>query len=152
MDFRYILILWVLLFAFAQVPGRLEGQYFPVLTDISVTLEEDGDGDPNTTNIFLNFNKERDSCALRTTRFYLYDVNEEEYSQFALMDARFMGYEQVRFAGRYDGVGPWYVRASKEDLANMSIVLRHKCHIYYETITRVRIRDGVIRRISAYES
>lgn len=151
MHLKYIFLLWVLLLSFAQVPGKLEGKYVPVIGNISVSFDSNMDLDDRTSNIYLSYDKFRDSCSFRSAKFYLFDENKEGDNQYMLMNTVYNGYENVRFAGRYDNVGPWFVRASQEDLQNMSVVLRHRCHIYYEVITRIRIRDGVMVEVKPYE-
>lgn len=150
MHLKYILLLWILFLSFAYVPGKMEGKYFPVIGNITVTTDSNRDLDDRTSNIFLSYDKFRD-CSFRSAKFYLFDENKDGDNQYMLMNTVYNGYENVRFSGRHNNVGPWFVRASAEDLQNMSVVIRHSCSIYYETITRIRVRDGEIVEIKPYE-
>lgn len=136
---------WVVFLAFINAPGRSEGKFFPIMTNFSYEVSETVDVD--ASNVFLSFDKIRSDCAFRGVGFYLNEMQDGEVAQTVKLHAKFLGKEQGRFAGSHAGVGPWQIRATPEQLQNITIVFNHRCHAGFETITRYKILDGKVEKI-----
>ena len=139
-----IAFIWIVFLSFIDVPGRVEGKYFPVITDLDYRIASVED---SQTNIYLDFEKLRNECVFRSVEFYLYEMIDGEMEPTIKLDAEFMGREQGRLSGFHKGVGPWAVRATVNQMLNVSVIIRHRCHgLGWQTITRYRVLDGTAER------
>lgn len=143
MKLRNITILWVILFLFfSTLPGRIEGIYIPVVEDFSVTIQP-SQFEKNASDIYVSFDKTRPSCEFRSLSFFLHGKDKNGYEQRVRMRSSFKGEESVRFSGKHEGVGPWIIMKNPSKLQDMSIVVEHDCHGLYNTITKIKIENGV---------
>ena len=135
---------WIVFLSFVNVPGRVEGKYFPVITDLNYRIVSVED---SLTNIYLDFEKLRSECVFRSIEFYLYEMIDGEMKPTIKLDAEFIGKEQGRLSGFHKGAGPWAVRATVNQMQNVSVIIRHRCHgLGFQTITRYRVIDGEAER------
>lgn len=140
---KFIAVLWILLLSFANVPGKMEANFMPVIEDLSYSVSE-STYEPNASDMYFNFEKLRPECAFKRIDFFLYGEDSEGNYQNVTMRSIYKGSEAVRFKGRHDGVGPWVIMVPPEDLNNLSMSVRHRCHVLFDTITVIRIRNGEV--------
>lgn len=143
--YERVLIVWVAILGIilANGMGRFEGKFIPIFDNFNYTVAQI---DEDSSNLYLNFQKLRSECAFRSIEFFIVENRGTELEQTLQVTGLFKGREQARFAGQHDGVGPWEIRASKEQLQDMYVLFRHRCHAGFFTVTRYDIRDGVARR------
>lgn len=145
-ELKFLLAAWILFLAYAEVPGRMEAKYFPVMDSFSTSIVEHADG--KSSDIYLNFDKLRGECAFRSVQFFMRDESADSPEvQYILLRTAFAGQEQGRWEGRHDAVGPWTVRASEAELVQLVVRFNHRCHNGFETITRYQVTAGYVEKL-----
>lgn len=143
MKLRNLAILWAVLFIFfSTLPGRIEGIYFPVVVDFGLKIEP-SQFEKNASDIYISFTKIRPSCEFRNISFFLHEKDKTGHELDILMGSSFKGEEIVRFVGSHVDVGPWVIRKPISKLKDMTIVVEHDCHGIYNTITNLKIKNGI---------
>ena len=140
---KVVAILWVLLLSFANVPGKMEASLMPTIDDFSYSISK-SKYEPHASDMYINFDKLRSECDFKRIDFFLYGEDDEGNRQNVSMRSIYKGSEKVRFEGRYDGVGPWVLMAPPEDMNDLTIIVVHRCHVLFDTITQIKIRNGKV--------
>ena len=123
--------------------GRFEGKINPVFDGFSHSVSQIDD---SSSKLYFDFNKLRSECAFRSVEFFIVENRDTDHEQVLQVSGQFMGKEMARYAGFQERVGPWLIRADAEQLQDMFIIFRHRCHATFYTITRYNIKDGVAKR------
>ena len=137
---KLVLLVWLFIIIKGNVPGKIEGKYFPAIEDFVVSVQE-SKYEKNASDVFIEINKIRKECAFDDINFYIYDRNGGG-EQLVTLQSVYKGEEKARYAGLHKGVGPWVINTEPENLKDMSIAINHRCHIGFTTKTIFRIRDG----------
>lgn len=141
-DKRIFALVVVLFVCFANVPGTFEGKQIPVIDDMSIAVMPISE---DRSEIYLDFTKIR-NCSFRKVEFYMNDSNGDALIN-TKVSAHYLGPVTTRWAGRHSGVGPWAVYAPAADLQDMTVIIYHRCHSVYQTITKYRLADGAVTRL-----
>lgn len=145
-ELKFLMAAWIIVLAYAEVPGLMEAKYIPVIDNFTTQIIEHEDG--KTSDIFLGFDKLRPDCEFRSIQFYMRDEHEDSPEvQYIRLRTVFGGQEQGRWEGRHDAVGPWTVRASAADLVQLVVRINHRCHLGYETITKYQVTAGYVEKL-----
>lgn len=118
---------WSYMIGSAYLP-LIEGRLFPVVVGVQITQTEAAG--PISTRIWGEFEKVRD-CTFLGIEFYLGDIDRSARAQLMLEEG-----SKVRGNG-FEDWGPWVVQLTESQLAeNSYAIVRHRCHPFWETVTR----------------
>ena len=120
-----IMGLFVLSYLYA---GKIEGHYFPVVTQVEVTsIEAVGDTRSRISGVFF---KNRGYCDYRDVQFFLGSPKNNARADRVLEEGT-----KVRQGG-WEDFGPWVVQLDMEQLSKRSFaVATHQCHPFWKTET-----------------
>lgn len=138
---KLLLVLWCLIFAFSETPGKIEANLIPVVGEFEYIIEDDATG-KYESNIYLSFMKLRDECSFSKIEFSLYEEKDGTV-QMPRIKSVYLGEEKARYIGKHFA-GPWSVNATVEQLKNINIKVYHSCHFAFDTITTYEIRNGKV--------
>jgi hypothetical protein len=114
-------------FYLTPLAGRVEGQLFPVATDVRITATERTG--TTWTRFWGGFDKVRDCDFVRID--WALQIGEN----YAVADFRFDEGPKIRYEGGED-FGPWAVQLSTEQLQERGYaVVFHRCHPFWLTET-----------------
>lgn len=117
-----VAVVWLALFG-----GRLEGQFFPVVSEVEITRAE-RDGDTHSL-IWGTFNLNRDNCGFGGIEWVLVGVKRD-----VLLDLDILEEARERFNGPQE-FGPWRLQASLDQIPRTKAVVYHDCNPLYKTET-----------------
>ena len=90
---KLVLLVWLFIIIKGNVPGRIEGKYFPVIENFVVSVQP-SEYEKDASDVFIEFDKNRKECAFDDINFYAYDKTGEE-EQIITLHSVFKGEEII---------------------------------------------------------
>lgn len=114
----------------AQVAGKIEGKFFPVVSDVEITRYEPAED--GYTRIWGTFSLDRDSCDFVSLAWSLKGATRDVGADLVFEEGT-----RERDNGLQE-FGPWRVQLTQDQIRNRSsATVIHSCPLrWWETLTR----------------
>lgn len=120
-----LIVAWLFVIVFNNVPGTLEGYLFPVVTEFKI---EEVSQDSRVRGTFLKMRE----CQFREVTWYLTDGETKIPVSLTFEDG-----PKIRHEGR-ESYGPWHVGIPSDRIRSESyVVVEHRCHPLWPTKTKL---------------
>lgn len=141
-DFKIICAMWAALIFSSELPGKIEANVYPVLSNMIITIEPTEV--PFRSKMYLEFEKRRDYCSFESMNLYMISKDFEGNARKTAINRVYEGEEIVREGGK-NYAGPWILNASVDSLKSMEIEVEHECHPLWDVTTILKKIDGVMQ-------
>jgi hypothetical protein len=125
----FLLFLWAIIFIKSDLVGKVEGYFFPVVGEFHYVITSQDDTE---TRIMGEFEKYR-NCSFVDLQWSIAD----DEGQYATVDISFNNQFVIRKKGKQIFYN-WEIYNNRYNIENSSIEVRHICHSFWDTITKMK--------------
>lgn len=123
---KILIFVWILLSVFFfDIPGKIEGKYFPAIENFSISNSVATD---NGFFVYGSFDE------IRECKFENIELFSVEDTVAIPFDISFKEIDKIQRKHKQE-FGPWFIKVKDFQTASLRMVARHSCHPFWQTVT-----------------